>query len=174
MKLLLLFAIGSLANASILISPVVIGLGPYTYSYAITNEGDDPIFDITFSASGLISDLASPDGWVAGTLPLGNDTSITWVSTDSAFDIIDGSMLTGFEVTSSAGPGSVVFDFLTESFSSDSSDTTGPVTVGPVTSTPEPDSLWMSGAATCALFVLRWRHRHNGWIPKGDVPRKTV
>jgi hypothetical protein len=143
--------LASVARASILVSPSVTGSGPYTFGYSIANIGDDPILDISFTAAGLITDLISPNGWSAGTRPVGSDTSITWVSTDIPFDIVDGANLSGFGLTSSSPPGTVVFNVLTESFASDSANTTGPV-VAPV---PEPRTVFVLGAALVGLYARR-------------------
>jgi hypothetical protein len=151
-----LMFLASVARAGFIATPIVTGVGPYTYSYSIANVSDDPIFEISFIADGAITNIISPSGWAAGTLPVGSETSVTWVSTDIPFDIVKNANLSGFSLMSSAPPGSVVFTARTESFATDSTTTTGPVTPATV---PEPGTAFLLLPAVIALSIKHARVR---------------
>jgi hypothetical protein len=150
--LLVIFASTSFADF-IANSQLSGGPGSFGYSYSFQNTGSDPIFEISFTGSGLITNVVEPAGWVDSVIPFGADTAITWISTDTPFDIGMGTTLAGFGLTSSDGAGTVTFNALTESFASESANSVGPVV--DTKSTPEPRSAALLASSLLLLFALR-------------------
>ncbi len=135
--------------------------GQYVYDYTVENLFLDESID-TFSISGIagILDASGPDDWPP--FVFGDEFGVLadWTTFLPSSFIGPGTSLSGFQLTSSFGPGSVDYDGFTSDFNSFSGVTSGPVAV-----VPEPESFGLAIAGfllilTCAIAFQR-RNRYQ-------------
>ena len=154
-KLLVFVGIGAVtARGNVIATPTITSVGGvFTYSYDLSNTGSDGIFLFTLDVSGPISSTNAPAGWLASTTPVLGDILVEWGSGEPSSDVLPGSSLSGFVLTSNLPPGAVQFSALDESLNEFGGSTQGPV--ASPSSVPEPSTLPLVITAVAGLFSMR-------------------
>lgn len=153
-----LFFVGMLfiapsANAALIVDPTASFDGfLWTYKYWLDNSSSDGVFVFSLDVSGEILSIASPSGWVVDTRAVLSETLVEWASNDVSFDVPPNGKLRGFQIVSSFGPGTVIYNSLDESLNQFGGNTLGPV----AHSTPEPNPFLLIIAGLLTFQILRY------------------
>lgn len=83
----------------------------YQYSLTNTNTGSGALFALRIIVSGPVLSVGSPAGWhgAFGFPELLPNIGIKWEDDASSYDVLVNQTLTGFSITSPAGPGTVSY-----------------------------------------------------------------
>lgn len=144
---------GVIVDATVSGSP-----GAFSYAYDIQNQNSVGLLLFSVTVSGDVGTIQAPSGWITSTgIPSRGQTLVEWISTDAPFDAQPSGTLSGFSFISALGAGSVDFATFDENFSELDGQTTGPV----ASTTPEPNSLTLLGAAIMGMCIILRGRRTN-------------
>ena len=139
----------SVSRADVIVGASVMQVGPeFSYAYSVENTGTASILGFFVTVDASVDQVSAPNGWEFGTLAIGPQTIVQWLSSDAQFDIPPGQTLPGFVIMSTAPPGSAQYSALDDSFNFFNGQT-----IGPQAPIPEPSGLTCVGSGL--LLMVR-------------------
>jgi hypothetical protein len=145
-----------LALADIIVDSFVSGSpGDFSYAYEIDNQTSVGILLFSVTVTGDVGTIQGPTGWIDTTdIPAPGETQVEWISTDFPYDVPPSGTLSGFELASTDGPGTVTFSTFDENFNEFDGQTTGPLAAN----VPEPRSVLLLATALAVTILRCYSH----------------
>ena len=150
--------ISSISRADVIVSATVTQIGSeFSYDYSVENTGTVSILGFFVTVDASVDQVLAPNGWDFGTLVIGPQTIVQWLSSDMQFDIGPGQTLPDFIIMSTAPPGIAEYSALDDDFNFFNGQTVGPQRSQV---TPEPSSMLLFGTGAIAALT-GWRQRRR-------------